>query len=349
MVTKLSRMVQRKTLTPGKVPAPSEVLEAEICINLPDRQMYSKDQNGQVFKIAGIGREIGDNVGLESYLGARTIFTREGLQFRPEKPDGTSYANVQIMKDINVGADPGPVSEPNPNVNFNLLVRTDIRESMRSFQWNGIFSTVIHPGVHRKYDHGDEPVVLGATLAKFGDIPAWCFYTSTEDLTTNPIYATLGWELGFKVNGPDPNKRRIVIDAQLNSIDDREGYTKYGNNEIAVFLNISPSLGEPERVILHRAIVLKGRVGVGLDMTETTAHSRENIALPPGGFISWKENPTAALNAKLGWSAGIGWQMHGLAVSPSAVGGTATLPANPDSFISIEVSPGVTRKIPVYR
>lgn len=347
MVTKIGRVQSRRTNTASKIFTSAELLEGELGLNMVDRKLYSKDASNNVFQIGGEpGRDVGNLLHYENFGDVPTLLTDEYIMIRAASPHPDDYATVAIYRNTGPSLGAGTLG----NVNANLIVRTDVESNTDAFQWNGLFQLQVHPGLTRTETSGrNEPLALGATLRKQSDIPAWCLYSSTEDFTENPVYATLGWELGFKANGPDPNDRRVVIDAQMNSIDDTPGYPKYGDNEIACFLAIGPSLGESERVILKRAIVIKGRVGTSIDLTETTAHSREAVALPPGGYLSWKASPTASLNAKLGWSEGIGWQMHGLAVSPSASGGTATLPSNPDSFISIEVSPGVIRKIPAYR
>lgn len=291
-----------------------------------------------------LGRGIGNIVALEAGAGAPTIVT-DGLEFRPSKT--VSYANVAIMKDIPIGADPGPANQV---VSTNLLVQTDIRESTRAFNWNALFKVNIDPTAYRKYEHGDEPVALGASLQRNADIPAWCFYTSTYDTTSNPIYPVLGWEKGLSVNGPDPNNVRIMIDMQLNSIDDRPGFNKYGQNEIGCVMNISPSLGEAERVIAKKGIQFKGRVGHALFMADTTDYSRENIVFPGDGYMSWRDRTfkdgngrdvSGARLATFGWNGQAGTFQFG---------GMRNLPTADDNVEYLEVQiNGATRYIRAYK
>lgn len=269
------------------------------------------------------GRGMGDVVHYENFGGAPTLLTDDGFVFRQATANGRSYANIRVLRSLDPGCDPGRVPtealNDHPDVNFNMLVQTDINESMAAAQWNAISRVNIGAGVYRKYPHGDEPVVHGFILDKKGDIPAWNLYSVTKDYTANPIYATLGHERGFQANGPDPHHRRVVEDVQLNSIDDVAGYQKYGNNEIWAYINCGPSLGEPERIILQRFALVKGRVGRVLDMTETTDYSRENVVFPNDGFMSWRGGQDAPMSARLGWNQSIStFFMDGMKLLPTS-------------------------------
>lgn len=320
MVVRQTRYQTRRTPTAGKVFAPSELYEGELGLNMPDKKLYAKDDHGTVFQIGGEpGRTPGKLVQFENYFDVPTIFTDKYIMFRQSDPGPNDFANVAFYRDTGSTAEFGPADGPR-QVNQNVLVRTDVRANTNAFQWNFLAQVEIHPGVSRTETAGlGEPLVLGATLRKHSDIPVWVLYTSSEDYTVNPVWPTLGWELGFKVNGPDPNKRRVVIDMQLNSIDDVAGYTKYGDNEIACAINMTPSVNESDRVVVEKMIRMTGRIGVGIDMsgmkkavkygTSTpfyANHDLECIALPDAGNIVFRNGENGPVVGGLSYNKSIG-------------------------------------------
>ncbi|PYE47137.1 hypothetical protein DFI02_1011291 [Rhizobium sp. PP-F2F-G20b] len=354
MAVRPTRYQTRRTPTAGKVFAPSELYEGELGLNMPDRKLYAKDDHGVVFQIGGEpGRAPGKMVQFENYFDVPTIFTDKYIMFRQANPTKNDFANVAFYRDTGTndtfGAEGGDVV-----VNQNVVVRTDVRAKTNSFQWNFLAQVEVHPGLTHSDTNKNEPIVLGGTLRKHSDMPAWVLYTSSEDYTVNPMYATLGWELGFKVNGPDPNKRRVVIDMQLNSIDDVPGYTKYGDNELACALNMTPSVNESDRVVVEKMIRMTGRIGVGIDMsgmkkavkygTNTqyyADHDLECIALPTGGNIVFRNGENGPIVGGLSYNQAIG--NGGFALSGVTIGTGHT---NNGESLLIMVN-GVQRWIPL--
>jgi hypothetical protein len=41
-----------RSTVPGRVPTAAQVAQGQLALNLPDRRLYSKDQNNEVFRIA---------------------------------------------------------------------------------------------------------------------------------------------------------------------------------------------------------------------------------------------------------------------------------------------------------
>jgi hypothetical protein len=46
-----SALVARYSSVPGRIPLPTQILEAEFALNTHDRKLYSKDVNGEIFQI----------------------------------------------------------------------------------------------------------------------------------------------------------------------------------------------------------------------------------------------------------------------------------------------------------
>jgi hypothetical protein len=328
MITKNTRFVTRNTTDAGKVPTSEDLLTGELGINMADKKMWFKDASGNVQRIAGGGRGVGDFLQYENFGDVPTIFTDDYMMFRQSNPGPEDFTNVAIYRDTGTAFGSGTLG----NTNSNLIVRTDVRADTNAFQWNALFQLQVHPGLTRTSTTGqNEPLALGVTLRKQSDIVAWALYSSIEDFTVDPVYATIGWEFGFKANLADPNKRRVVVDMQLNSIDDTPGYTKYGDNEIATVFNITPSLNESDRVVVEKVFRITGRIGVGLDMSgmkkavhygTTNAyyadHDLECIALPNGGNIVYRNGENGPIVGGLSYNSAIG--NGGFALSGQTIG-----------------------------
>lgn len=274
MVTKSTRMISRRTITPGKVPAPSEVLEAEICINLTDRKMYTKDQNGDVFKLGGGGRGISDFLQYEDYGGYPALITDNRILVRKSSVGPNDYGVFHVQRDANFsGGTEG-------TVNGAIVSDVTVRAGVTSYEWGlqGILTNYSLTGQHcAAYSQINSEV----------DGLGWAHVFEHRDKTANPTQAKVTIEANINANGGDNNDNRRVIDVVLHKLN-TGGANVIAGRAVSVGTGSGASFvsGYYINANAQKAVEVAGTHAVGLDTSKATIS---------GNAVRLKANQTMAL------------------------------------------------------
>jgi hypothetical protein len=307
-------------VTPGKVFAPSELLVGELGINMADKKLWFKDQAGNVQRIAGGGRKVGDFLQFEDTDGSSlpTIRTEDRVIFT--KNAATAGDPYQFGFIRNAGFGGGNYG----TVNANVAMYTEVSQTTQNFQWNLLTSTT----VKSTSNGGGEHVNAYFQAFKQGDSSLWGMCLEYRDQVVNPGSGSVGFEFGFFVNGADNNKLRHALDFSFG------GYTNEpGDNVISTGIRMGPSFGEPGRMVMRKGFELAGRVYEGIDLSNITpvfsvsgmgSGGDRALIINPNGKIVWRDggygNPGPDL-ASFGWVAAKGTFVFS---GPPVTIGTAT-------------------------
>ncbi|NHT75937.1 hypothetical protein G8E10_09645 [Rhizobiaceae bacterium CRRU44] len=304
MVTKPSRYQTRRTNTPGKVFSASELLDYELGLNVPDRKLFSKDLNGNVFQVAGAaGRNPGDYVKYEDLgdgLQALGIKTGGRLWVKHDTDTTGDFTTFWVTRNP-------PAGGTYAQVNSAIRAQTKVDFKTDAFEW-GITSTL-----EVNAAGGGEHCAGYFRAQKNADGTAWAICLENRDFVPQPQSGTVAAEIGLFVKGKDDLGRRIGIHLSLNSADNADGENVVGSALV---------IGGPSaKVQVTRMIRLQGAGFVGIDFTEMdTNYSNIGINMKTEQVIQWKDSLDGTTRGGLRWTSALGgnWQWSGIATTPSA-------------------------------
>lgn len=302
MVTKPTRMQSRRTSTGGKVFSSSELLEGELGLNMADKKMYFKDASGNVQRIAGGGRAVGDFLQYEDTDGAGLPTVRTSSRVIFTKDTATANDPYQFGFIRNVGAIGGAGI-----VNSNVAMYLEVAQTTPNFQWNLLTSTT----VKEASVGGGEHVNAYFQALKRGDSSLWGMCLEYRDFTTNPGSGSVGMEFGFFVNGADNNKLRHGLDFSFGGVTN-----ELGDNVISTGIRMGASFAQPGRMVMRKGIDIAGRVFEGIDLSNISpafsvtgmgSGGDRALVMNPVGKLVWRDgrygNPAGPLPdvAAFGW------------------------------------------------
>ncbi|OQP84611.1 hypothetical protein BTR14_18445 [Rhizobium rhizosphaerae] len=295
MVTKATRFQSRRTSTAGKVFTDAELLEGELGLNMADRKLYSKDASGNVFLVAGAGRNPGDFLQFENFDGAglQGVAIKDGgrLWFKRDNDAVTDFANVWITRDIKATTPGLGVA----GVSSSLRVDLNVKKALDSYEW-GIVCNLV-------YDTGNQPPRDGQHVAVYPRVEKrspgnlWAICGEMRDKTPSPTGASVAQELSLGATGDDPFNQRIGLHLSMGSALDTDG-TNIWSDGICISAPIA-------RVQSKRHIRLQGAAKVGIDFTELdTIYSDKAIKLRTNHLIEWFDDFNSATSrGAIRWSS----------------------------------------------
>lgn len=128
----------KRIIDTGRAPSPAQLSEGEICINLPDRTIYSKDDSGNVIEIGagggGGGLPVGGTTGQHLSKVSNTDGDAEWTDVPQELPDGGTIGQTLVKSsstdgdvewsdapnDLPVGGGTGQVLAKVDNTDYNV-------------------------------------------------------------------------------------------------------------------------------------------------------------------------------------------------------------------------------------
>lgn len=337
MVSKSARMQSRRTSTAGKVFSPSELLEGELGLNMADKKMWFKNAAGNVQRIAGGGRKVGDFLQYEDTDGSSlpTIRTDDRIIF--SKAVTTKDDVYQFGFNRVTSFTDGTFGVTNSNVKMELQVN----QTTPTFQYNLLTTTT----VGAVSNGGGEHVNAYFQAFKRGDSQLWATCLEFRDFTTNPGSGSIGMEFGYFVNGADNNKLRHALDFSFGcAIEPANPATYVGTDIISTGMRMGPSFGQPGRMILRKGYELSGRVDLGIDLSGiVNSYSDRMMAFNTNGKIIWRDGmPTSGTpnpdRAAFSWNGALGtFVFAGMKLSSS--GGVGIGPVVDRAVIYINGTP----------
>lgn len=304
MVTKEARLQVRASTTPGKVPAASDLLQAELGLNLVDKKLYFKDQAGAVQRLAGGGRSVGDFIQYESFVGSQNqgigVKPDNPVWFRRDKDKVVEFAQVWLTRDIEADAD----RTLNELGYTSAALRIDCNVKQLAQEGSQWPLTVTLKYTVPTGDAGNAQHVAGFIgIDKFNPSAfMWAMNIGVRDYTANPTRGTVGAELTMAVAGTDNNGQRFGLHIACNSVGQNGGPdSQPGVNGVYAALVAG---GPAANVQFNRMVKLEGTGKVAIDMSEVT-HESGDVAMRmvSGAKLQWGDahNMLNAPKGQIAW------------------------------------------------
>lgn len=156
------------------------------------------------------GRDIGDVLTYEDYVGIPTVQIASKILFRATAPTVADAWSARFYRDASslTGGTPG-------YVNTALTVDTDAGAGETAFEWNALFM------IHNHADAG-ENVAAFFQATKYGQGQTWGGCFETREVPGATYGALVGIENALSANGPDPSGIRVIADVIGARYDDNQ-------------------------------------------------------------------------------------------------------------------------------
>ena len=314
MVTKNTRLQSRHTTVDGRVPGAGDLLAGELAINLPDRKVYTKDDDDNVFQIGGApGRSVGNYLAYENFVGSglQGIGIQDGgrIWFRRDNDKTSDHSNVWITR--NIPSTATDLGTPGFVAAALRIDHTINKAGLAGFEWGAVINMVYEPG--EGSSGGGEHVALYPRVEKRGAANLWAICGEMRDYTDSPTNASVGQELTLLATGLDPSNQRLGLHISMNSASGADGTNVWSDGIV---------VGGPiAKVQAKRLLRLQGASLVGIDMSELeTGYADTGIRMRKDHNITWVDNINSTTNSgSLRWSSVLNtFQISGIPISMGA-------------------------------